>query len=247
MHEERPRVGRFFHVAVILREVAGPTPAMTPGWGGFCDFAQNDRFLLAAALHFEGRCPPGAGLTRWVTIRRGILRHNESMNVALASAFRSSSAALVATTLLLLAAPGAQAAQDVYYRCPNNVFTNTLTPKEAEAKGCKAMEAQQPTTIPAPRVRAPAAVSPGASGSRVEAQEQKARDSDARRILQDELIKAQGRMDVLQKEYNNGQPERQGDEKNYQKYLDRTADLKAQIDRTQADINAITRELAKTQ
>jgi hypothetical protein len=175
------------------------------------------------------------------------------MNVATASAFRISSARgvrpaiRVALTVLALAASGAQAAQDVYYRCPNNVFTNTITPKEADARGCKAMEAQQPTTIPAPKVRAPAAVSPGAAASRVEAQEQKARDSDARKILQDELIKAQGRLDVLQKEYNNGQPERQGDEKNYQKYLDRTADLKAQIARTEADISAITRELAKTQ
>jgi DNA repair exonuclease SbcCD ATPase subunit len=109
------------------------------------------------------------------------------------------------------------------------------------------MEAQQPTTIPAPKSRPAAAVSPGAAASRVEAQEQKSRDTDARKILQDELIKAQAQLDVLQKEYNNGQPERQGNEKNFQKYLDRTAELKAQIERTQSDINAITRELAKTQ
>jgi hypothetical protein len=38
------------------------------------------------------------------------------------------------------------------------VFTNTITSKEADAKGCKAKEAQQPTTIPAPpRRAAPAA------------------------------------------------------------------------------------------
>jgi hypothetical protein len=176
------------------------------------------------------------------------------MNVAIASAFRLSCprgvrpSTAAAAALLVLAASGAHAAQDVYYRCPNNVFTNTLTPKEADAKGCKAMEAKQPTTIPAPKARPGAAVSPGQSASsRVEAQEQKARDSDARKILQDELIKAQAQLDVLQKEYNNGQPERRGDEKNYQKYLDRTAELKAQIARTESDINAITRELAKTQ
>jgi hypothetical protein len=171
------------------------------------------------------------------------------MNVAFASAPRLSSvrgarpSTLVAAALLALAASGARAA-DIYYRCPDNVFTNTITPKEAETRGCKAMEAQQPTTIPAPKAR-PAAAAPTAS--RVDAQEQKARDSDARKILQDELIKAQAQLDVLQKQYNNGQPERQGDEKNYQKYLDRTADLKAQIERTQSDISAITRELAKTQ
>ncbi len=127
------------------------------------------------------------------------------------------------------------------------MFTNTITAKEADAKGCKAMEAQQPTTIPAPKARAVATASPGAASSRVDAQEQKARDTDARKILQDELIKAQAQLDALQKEYNNGQPERRGDEKNNQKYLDRTADLKASIARTESDINAITRELAKTQ
>jgi hypothetical protein len=177
------------------------------------------------------------------------------MNVATASAFRLSSARrgrsspLVAAALLALAATGAVAAEgSTYYQCPGNVFTNTITPKEADAKGCKAMVAQQPTTIPAPKVRGGAAAGPSPSASsKVDAQEQKARDSDARKILQDELIKAQNTLDALQKEYNNGQPERKGDEKNYQKYLDRTADLKAQIARTESDISAITRELAKTQ
>ena len=149
---------------------------------------------------------------------------------------------------LMLGAAGAQAAPEsnVYYRCPDNVFTNTISAKEAESKGCKAMEAHQPTTIPAPKARPGVVAAPGSSASRVDAQEQKQRDTDARKILQDELIKAQASLDALQKEYNNGQPERNGDEKNFQKYLDRTADLKAQITRTESDIGAITRELAKT-
>ena len=173
------------------------------------------------------------------------------MNVATASALRPIPVRTLAAILLALAAAGAQAAaqEGVLYRCPNNVFTNTITPKEAEAKGCKAMEVQQPTTIPAPKTR-PAgntAAPAGPAASKVDAQEQKARDTDARKILQDELIKAQAQLDALQKEYNNGQPERKGDEKNFQKYLDRAAELKASITRTESDINAITRELAKTQ
>ena len=169
------------------------------------------------------------------------------MNVATATASliraarRGRSSSLVAAALLACA--GAAHAADAYYQCPGNVFTNTISAKEAEAKGCKAMVTQQPTTIPAPKAHAGAA---GPTASKVDAQEQKARDTDARKILQDELIKAQASLEALQKEYNNGQPERQGDEKNYQKYLDRTADLKAQIARTESDIGAITRELAKT-
>jgi len=174
------------------------------------------------------------------------------MNVANASASRTSAvrpSTLLAAAVLALAAGSASAAEgSTYYQCPGNVFTNTLTPKEADAKGCKAMVTQQPTTIPAPKAHGPstAAAPANSASSKVDAQEQKQRDSDARKILQDELIKAQQNLDALQKEYNNGQPERKGDEKNYQKYLDRTADLKAQITRTESDINAITRELAKT-
>lgn len=138
--------------------------------------------------------------------------------------------------------PG-RADSSVYYQCPGNVFTNTITPREAEAKGCKAKEAQQPTSIPAPRARPSASAGP--ASSRVDAQEQKDRDSDARKILQAELARSQAQLAALRAEYNNGEPERLGSEKNFQKYLDRTADLKASIARTEDDVAAITRELAK--
>jgi hypothetical protein len=156
-------------------------------------------------------------------------------------------AALALGSLLALAGAPA-AAQGIYYQCPGNVFTNTISAKEAEAKGCKSREAVQVTTIPAPPARArAAAVAPSGSASRVEAQEQKARDNDSRRILEDELHKAESQLDALKKEYNNGEPERQGNEKNYQKYLDRVADLKASIARTESDIAAIRREIGKIQ
>ena len=47
----------------------------------------------------------------------------------------------------------------------------------------------------------------------------------------------------MKTEYNNGQPERQGNERNYQKYLDRTAQLKSDIERSQANVDSIRREL----
>ena len=49
----------------------------------------------------------------------------------------------------------------------------------------------------------------------------------------------------MQKEFNNGQPERQGDEKNFQKYLDRVDEMRAAIARKQIDIAALQRELKK--
>jgi hypothetical protein len=67
----------------------------------------------------------------------------------------------------------------------------------------------------------------------------------ARRILETELRRDEDRLAELRKEYNAGEPERRGDERNYQKYLDRAAELKAAIARKENDIAAIKRELVK--
>ena len=84
-----------------------------------------------------------------------------------------------------------------------------------------------------------------AADTRVDPSAQRARDNDARRILADELRREEERLAALQKEFNNGEPERRGDERNYQRYLDRVAELKAGILRKESDIAAIKRELAK--
>jgi hypothetical protein len=143
----------------------------------------------------------------------------------------------------------AQATGSVYYVCPGNVFTNTIGAKEAEQRGCKAREASQPTTIASPpRSKAAPAAAPGASRPaemRVESGEQRARDTDARRILEAELRKEEAALEGLKREFNNGEPERRGDERNAQKYLDRVADMKAAITRKEADVAAIRRELSK--
>lgn len=82
--------------------------------------------------------------------------------------------------------------------------------------------------------------------ARVDNAEQKARDSDARLILEAELKKAETRFAELSREYNNGEPEKRGNEsRNYQKYLDRVAELKADLSRTESDIAGIRRELGR--
>ncbi|MCD2341411.1 hypothetical protein LRH25_13770 [Ideonella azotifigens] len=155
----------------------------------------------------------------------------------------------VAACMALLAGAGQAKAQSpsVYYICPGNVFTNTITSKEAEQRGCKAREAQQPTTIAGPRVKAPAgpATTARSDGERVDSSEQKSRDTDARRILDDELRKEEAALEAMKREYNNGEPERRGDERNFQKYQDRVSDLKAAISRKEADVAALRRELGK--
>ncbi|HUP05981.1 MAG TPA: hypothetical protein VMU47_02445, partial [Caldimonas sp.] len=73
----------------------------------------------------------------------------------------------------------------------------------------------------------------------------RARDSDARRILESELKNEEQRLAEMEKEFNNGEPERLGNERNFQKYQDRVAEMRSAIARKQSDIAAIKRELAK--
>ena len=141
------------------------------------------------------------------------------------------------------------------YKCPGNLYTDTLNAKEAEARGCKALEGGAVTIIQTPAVRRPVAEASRASAEsapasraadqRVDPNDQKARDQDKRRILEGELRREEQRLAELRQEYNNGQPERRGDERNYQKYLDRTAELKAGIERSESDIAALKREISK--
>lgn len=76
--------------------------------------------------------------------------------------------------------------------------------------------------------------------------QQRVRDQGMRNILQAELDRANGRLADLRREYNNGEPEKVGPEfRNHQKYLDRVAELKANIARTESDIASLRRELER--
>ena len=150
---------------------------------------------------------------------------------------------------LLLAGSGL--AQDRIYRCGNE-YTNNAT--DAQGRGCKLVEGGNVTVVQGTK---PAAAAIGGSnpvrvanapqsGVRVDPGEQRARDNDARGILESELKKAEARHAELLREYNNGEPEKRGDEaRNYQKYLDRVAELKASLARNDSDIAGIKRELGR--
>jgi len=134
----------------------------------------------------------------------------------------------------------------VMYRCPGNDYKNTITAKEAEKLGCKRLDGAPVTVIQMTKPRAGTAGPAASAGTvRVDPVAQRARDSDARRILENELRVEEEKLAAMQKEFNNGQPERQGDEKNYQKYLDRVSDMRAAIARKQTDIAALQREIGK--
>lgn len=153
-------------------------------------------------------------------------------------------------SLLLATSLGVQA-QGTVYRCPGPpvLYTDALSAKEAHDKGCRTIEGSPITIVQTakPRAAAAAPASDGARGaeSRVDAGQQRVRDDERRRVLQAELQQAEGRLANAQREFSSGQNERRGDERNYQKYLDRMAELKDGIARYEADVQALKREIAK--
>lgn len=143
----------------------------------------------------------------------------------------------------LLALQPAQA-QDRIYRCGNE-YTNNAS--QAKERGCKLVEGGNVTVLQSSKPAAPAAATSPASAPKVSADDQKARDADRRAILQDELQKAEAKLAELTKEYNNGFPQKSALEmRNTQAYQERTTDLKAKLDRAQADVDGIRREMERT-
>jgi hypothetical protein len=152
-----------------------------------------------------------------------------------------------------LMAAGAASAQDPkpVYRCPGPpvLYTDAINIQEAREKGCRTIEGAPITIVQTPvRPRPAAAPATGADrpgDQRVDPAAQRARDTDARRILTEELRREEDRLAAMQAEFNKGEPERRGDERNFARYAERVAEMKAAIQRKEADIAAIKREIAK--
>jgi len=157
---------------------------------------------------------------------------------------------LISSFSLLLAAAGGPAHAQIY-RCmgadgKSTEYINNA--KDAQQRGCKTMEGGNVTVVQStPAQKSPMrATSSSASPSPSGGPEQKARDSDSRIILESELKKAESKLAEQQKEFNNGEPEKQGIEgRNYQRYLDRVAEMKDSIARNISDIAGLKREISR--
>ncbi|MBA5608741.1 DUF4124 domain-containing protein [Duganella sp. FT3S] len=150
--------------------------------------------------------------------------------------------------LVLLAASAAARADGPIYLCVDAAGHKELT--DTNKPGCKildvpgnAIPAPPRRQAPAPQRAAPAPAAP-ADFPRVDSAEQRARDADRLGILNEELRNEQQKLADLRKEFNNGEPERHGDERNYAKYQERVAQMRDSISRSEKNIEALKREIA---
>lgn len=143
------------------------------------------------------------------------------------------------TAALLATAPMAWA--DVY-KCLDDEghVTYTNTKPSPKAKCTAISRDQRVSTVPGRA--APATPSP-AGFPKVDGATQKARDNDRRRILEQELTTEQRNLDHAKKDLADQEAIRTGDERNYQRVLERLQPFKDKVALHERNIEALKKEI----
>lgn len=133
------------------------------------------------------------------------------------------------------------------YKCVDADGHVTYTNDKSRATGCKLLASDMPvSSVPGPASsRAKPATPPGSGFPSVSGDEQKARDGERRRILQSELDIEEKSLEQAKKEQSEGEAVRLGNERNYQKYLDRIQGLKDNVALHERNVDALRKELSK--
>ncbi len=165
------------------------------------------------------------------------------------------------TALAAAALPGVVAAQgSTIWRCGNE-YTNQPGPNPA-ARGCREVQGGNLTIVQGTRSGngsaagaspasggnggGSAAAASRAPGERVDPDQQRQRDAEARRILEQELRRAEERLAQARSDYADGRPPRLANESaDSAAYQARVQELRTRVERAEADVAAIRREIGR--
>lgn len=162
---------------------------------------------------------------------------------------------LMVSVMGILLLPAAQAKGTEMFVCTGTDGVRTYQNSDG-GDGCVPLNLNPITVVPSPRSASKSSSmsepsSAGGSGRRATAayDNRSASDFNAKddrmKILQEELRIEESKLKSLQDEYKNGQPDRLGNEKNYQKYLDRVSRLEQEIMVTNDNIEILKTELIR--
>lgn len=143
---------------------------------------------------------------------------------------------LALSTTLLSQGAGA----DVY-KCVDGA--GHITYSNLNNRGCKKVNLGPESTAPTTRPRASASETP-ASFPRVSNDQQKTRDNDRQRILEQELASEQRSLERARKELAEQEAIRNGDERNYARVQERLLPYQDRVAQHERNIQAINRELS---
>ena len=121
----------------------------------------------------------------------------------------------------------------IYSNTPNN------PPRNAKKEKCFA----DPGPKPAPAQPA-AAARPRSDFPKVDGDTQRKRDDDRRRILEEELAEEQQRLEDAKQGLAEQEAVRTGDERNYQRFLDRVQPYRDTVATHERNVDAIRREIS---
>ena len=151
--------------------------------------------------------------------------------------------------LILLSGVAAPAYADIY-KCTGADGRVTYTNDRSLGRGCVRLQSDQPvSSIPAPTRRpaaAPAAPATGSSAAfpRVSPNDQRSRDDARRQVLEGELATEEASLAAAEKALAEQEAIRLGDERNYQKVLDRLQPFKDKVELHKRNIKALRREIS---
>ena len=149
---------------------------------------------------------------------------------------------LAAPLLWILALP----AWGDTYKCldANGRATYTNMKEEIKGKNCTVVM-REISVVPAVQPPRSPAAAPSPSGfPKVDQATQKSRDDGRRRILEDELAGEEKALAQAQAELKQQESIRTGDEKNYQRVLDRLQKYKDEVERHEKNVAALRKELS---
>jgi hypothetical protein len=151
-------------------------------------------------------------------------------------------ACVAAALLVKLAAAHAE----VMYQCVDDLGRKTFSNVKLSDKDfkCKVLDIGPATSVPAVPVPRPAARPASPPGfPKVGENAQKERDDDRRRILENELTAERQNLEQARKELTEQEGIRNGNERNYQRVLDRLEPYKNKVALHERNIEAIEKEL----
>jgi hypothetical protein len=153
------------------------------------------------------------------------------------------------TTALLLSSLLVSAAQADVYKCVNDAngqITYTNAKPFAGEKGCSLMTRDQPVSTASSAARKGSTATPSPSNfPKVDGDMQKSRDSERRKILQSELDAETKALEAARKDLAEQASTRNGNERNYQKVLDRLQEYKDAVTLHERNVEALKKEISK--
>jgi hypothetical protein len=124
----------------------------------------------------------------------------------------------------------------------NGRATYTNMKEETQGKNCTVVM-REISVVPATPPRAAAATPSPPGFPKVDPATQRGRDEARRRILQDELSGEEKALAQAKAELSRQESIRTGDERNYQRVLDRLQKYKDEVDRHEKNVAALKKEL----